>query len=88
VEAHVADGGDGNRDVARLNAFTDGIFVVSMTLSVLDIRLPDLSAENGDRELIHALSELRPKYFGYAVSFLVIAQYWLGYTSGDIEAAL
>jgi uncharacterized membrane protein len=52
-----------------------------MTLLVLDIRLPDLPAENGDRELLHALSELWPKYFGYVVSFLVIAQYWLGYTS-------
>jgi uncharacterized membrane protein len=81
VEAYVANSGDSNRDVARLNAFTDGIFVVSMTLLVLDIRLPDLPAGNGDRELLHALSELWPKYFGYAVSFLVIAQYWLGYTS-------
>jgi uncharacterized membrane protein len=81
VEAHVAGGDGSKRDVARLNAFTDGIFVVSMTLLVLDIRLPDLPAESGDRELIHALSELWPKYFGYAVSFLVIAQYWLGYTS-------
>jgi TMEM175 potassium channel family protein len=80
VEAHVADSAS-NKDVARLNAFTDGIFVVSMTLLVLDIRLPDLPTENGDRELIRALSELWPKYFGYAVSFLVIAQYWLGFTS-------
>jgi uncharacterized membrane protein len=81
VEVHVVGGGGSNKDAERLNAFTDGIFVVSMTLLVLDIRLPDLPAENGNRELIRALSELWPKYFGYVVSFLVIAQYWLGYTS-------
>jgi uncharacterized membrane protein len=81
VEAHVVGDGGSNKDVARLNAFTDGIFVVSMTLLVLDIRLPDLPPQTRDRELIRALSELWPKYFGYAVSFLVIAQYWLGYTS-------
>jgi uncharacterized membrane protein len=80
LETHVPDDSHGNRDVARLNAFTDGIFVVSMTLLVLDIRLPELPVDIGDRALLHALSELWPKYFGYAVSFLVIAQYWLGYT--------
>jgi uncharacterized membrane protein len=77
----VLDGGTGNRDIARLNAFTDGIFVVSMTLLVLDIRLPELPAKIEDRELLRALSQLWPKYFGYVVSFLVIAEYWLGYTS-------
>ena len=77
----MSEGSAGNRDIARLNAFTDGIFVVSMTLLVLDIRLPELPAKIEDRELLHALSELWPKYFGYVVSFLVIAEFWLGYTS-------
>jgi uncharacterized membrane protein len=77
----VSEGSAGNRDIARLNAFTDGIFVVSMTLLVLDIRLPELPGKIEDRELLNALSELWPKYFGYVVSFLVIAEFWLGYTS-------
>jgi uncharacterized membrane protein len=81
LEALVPEDGSITRDIARLNAFTDGIFVVSMTLLVLDIRLPELPEGVGDREMLHALSEMWPKYFGYAVSFLVIAQYWIGYTS-------
>ena len=77
------------RDIGRLNAFTDGIIVVSMTLLVLDIRLPEHLSNHDGAELVHALVELWPKFFGYALSFLVIAQYWLGYTEefGDMEAA-
>jgi uncharacterized membrane protein len=68
------------RDVGRLNAFSDGVMVVSMTLLVLDVRLPDTVASIDGPQLLHALAELWPKYFGYAVSFLVIARYWMGYT--------
>jgi uncharacterized membrane protein len=70
----------GTRDVGRLNAFSDGVMVVSMTLLVLDVRLPDTVASMDGTQLLGALAELWPKYFGYAVSFLVIAQYWMGYT--------
>jgi uncharacterized membrane protein len=70
----------GTRDVGRLNTFSDGVMVVSMTLLVLDVRLPDTVASVDGPQLLRALAELRPKYFGYAVSFLVIAQYWMGYT--------
>jgi uncharacterized membrane protein len=70
----------GTRDVGRLNTFSDGVMVVSMTLLVLDVRLPDTVASVDGPQLLRALAELWPKYFGYAVSFVVIAQYWMGYT--------
>ena len=77
------------RDVSRLNSFVDGVMVVSMTLLVLDVRLPEGLAATDGRALIDALLSLWPKYFAYVVSFLVIAQYWLGYTDKfkNIKAA-
>jgi uncharacterized membrane protein len=63
--------------------------VVSMTLLVLDVRLPDNFAHLDGRELLHVLAGLWPKYLGYLLSFLVIAQYWLGYANkfGNMCAA-
>jgi uncharacterized membrane protein len=74
------------RDVARLNAFTDGVLVVSMTLLVLNIELPDHVGTMGDGELWETLRDLWPRFLAYLISFLVVAQYWVGYT--DRFAAL
>jgi uncharacterized membrane protein len=80
IESVVHDMGKGLRDIGRLNAFTDGVFVVSMTLLVLDVRFPDNVAGLDGRQLLAALVQLWPKYFSYALSFVVIARYWMGYT--------
>jgi len=77
------------RDVSRLNAFTDGVVVVSMTLLILNIELPESIAGLGGARLLHALAGLWPRYLAYILSFLVIGQYWLGYTRqfGSMRAA-
>jgi uncharacterized membrane protein len=77
------------RDIGRLNAFTDGIIVVSMTLLVIDVRLPEHLANHDGVALLHALAELWPKFFGYMLSFVVIASYWVGYTDrfGEMKVA-
>lgn len=77
------------RDIGRLNAFTDGVIVVSMTLLVIDVRLPEHLANHDGVALLHALGELWPKFFGYVLSFIVIASYWVGYTDrfGEMKFA-
>jgi uncharacterized membrane protein len=77
------------RDIARLNAFTDGVLVVSMTLLILNVELPDNIEKLDGWPLIEALHALWPKYLGYLLSFIVIAQYWMGYTQqfGRMQAA-
>ncbi|MEA2841332.1 MAG: potassium channel family protein [Methylobacteriaceae bacterium] len=61
---------------ARLDALTDGIFAVAMTLLVLELRVPDqpLSDNAG---LWLALKDLWPKFFPYLLSFLVLGNSWL-----------
>jgi uncharacterized membrane protein len=68
------------RDVGRFNAFTDGVMVVSMTLLILNVQLPDGVKNLDGAALVHALGDVWPNYVGYLLSFLVVAQYWMGYT--------
>lgn len=62
---------------ARLDALTDGLFAVAMTLLVLDIRLPEEFRPHDQAELIRALIDLWPKFFPYVISFLVLGMRWL-----------
>jgi uncharacterized membrane protein len=59
----------------RLEAFSDGVFAIAITLLVIDIRPPHA---RGD-ELAHALRLQWPSYIAYATSFLVIGVMWLNH---------
>jgi uncharacterized membrane protein len=61
----------------RLEAFSDGVFAVAITLLVLDIRPPsEIETQSG---LWHALGDLWPHYAAYAVSFLIIGIVWVNH---------
>ena len=57
----------------RLEAFSDGIFAVAITLLVLDVRIP---AGVDYKDINDALLLLLPKILSYLLSFLVIGVYW------------
>jgi uncharacterized membrane protein len=62
---------------ARLDALTDGIFAVAMTLLVIDLRFPENVHPTGSRELIAALGQLLAGPFvAYLISFFVIGLRW------------
>lgn len=61
----------------RMEAFSDAIFSVSMTLLVLDVRLPDDFQPRDAGDLVAAIVGLFPKFFPYALSFLVLGIRWL-----------
>jgi uncharacterized membrane protein len=61
---------------SRVDALTDGLFGVAMTILVLDLRLPD-SFNTDQSGLTHALEGLWPKFFPYALSFYVLGSTWL-----------
>lgn len=62
---------------ARLDALSDGLFAVAMTLLVLDIRLPDDFHPANGGELLNGLVGLWPKLFPYLLSFGVLGLRWL-----------
>jgi uncharacterized membrane protein len=59
------------RDPGRIVAFSDGVFAISVTLLVLEIRPPQ-----DTRRLLHGLIALWPSYLGYVITFLLIGQIW------------
>lgn len=62
----------------RLEALSDGIFSIVMTLLVIEIVVPELHSAN-DQELFTALSHLGPLFIGYFVSFTVLAMFWIAH---------
>jgi uncharacterized membrane protein len=62
-------------ETTRLEAFSDGVLAVAITLLVLDLRDPG-AVPHG---LTRALLELWPSYVSYAVSFLTIGVIWVNH---------
>jgi uncharacterized membrane protein len=63
---------------ARLEAFSDGVFAIAITLLVLDLNVPAREGLNGE-SLRQALAHQWPSYFAYLVSFLVIGIIWINH---------
>jgi len=63
-------------DTSRLEAFSDGVFAIAITLLVLEIGVPHVAA---GQSLGEALRHLWPSYFGFAVSFLTIGVMWINH---------
>jgi len=60
----------------RLEAFSDGVFAIAITLLVIEIH-PPTPAEG--ESLARALWEQWPHYLGYFLSFLVLGVMWLNH---------
>jgi uncharacterized membrane protein len=60
----------------RLEALSDGVFAIAITLLVLDIAVPA-----SDGHLLSAVGRLWPSYLAYGVSFSTIGAAWLGHNA-------
>ena len=58
----------------RLGGFVDGVYAIAATLLVIELR-PPADVEPGG--LGHALAELGPEYWAYAIGFLQMIAGWL-----------
>jgi uncharacterized membrane protein len=64
------------RGTERIEAFSDGVFAIAITLLILEIKIPHPSAQPGPFQLVVALLELWPSYFAYVLSFVMVGIYW------------
>ena len=58
----------------RLEAFSDGVFAIAITLLILEIKVPPPGTGLGAE-----LLQLWPSYLAYVVSFLVIGAIWINH---------
>jgi len=67
---------DRRRGPERLEAFSDGVLAIAITLLVLEIRVPPAEDLADPNKLIEALGALWPSYLGYLISFVTIGIIW------------
>ncbi|MGH8950191.1 MAG: TMEM175 family protein [Acidimicrobiia bacterium] len=60
----------------RLEAFSDGVFAIAITLLVLDLSVPPGSGD----DLLGTFFDQWPSYLAYLVSFATIGSAWIGHT--------
>jgi TMEM175 potassium channel family protein len=58
---------------SRLEAFSDGVFAIVITLLILDIRFPDVAYTQFGATLVTLL----PRILAYVMSFIIIGVYWV-----------
>jgi uncharacterized membrane protein len=64
----------------RLEAFSDGVFSIAITLLVLELSIPE-SRSATPPPLGSALLHLWPSYIGYVLSFITVGIYWANHHS-------
>src|SRR5579875_2666259 len=62
----------------RVEAFSDGVFAIAITLLVLDLAVPPLE-ESRQEGLWAALGHEWPSYLAYLVSFFVVGIIWINH---------
>jgi uncharacterized membrane protein len=70
-----------DRETARVEAFSDGVFGIAMTLLILEFRVPQLGHGDPDarRQLTHALLGLWPAAIAFLLSFGTILIMWINH---------
>ena len=63
----------------RLEALSDGVFAIVVTLLVLEIKVPHIAAHDSLSELAGVLWELAPKFVSWVISFVTVCVIWLNH---------
>lgn len=71
----------GAADNVRLNAISDGVFAIVITLMVFQIKIPEVAPGQAATELPQALLKLLPDFTILFLSFVVLGIYWIGHNN-------
>ena len=70
----------GELRLGRLEAFSDGVFAIVVTLLVLELHVPSLGAQaDSPAELGRELVALLPKFLSWLISFVIVCKFWLNH---------
>ncbi|HXZ24745.1 MAG TPA: TMEM175 family protein, partial [Nitrospiria bacterium] len=69
----------GELRLTRIEALSDGVFAIILTLLVLELKVPLLQEPRSAAELAHRLLELSPKFLSWLISFIILCKFWLNH---------
>jgi uncharacterized membrane protein len=68
----------GEKETGRLEAFSDGVFAIAITLLVLELKVPSIPPAGATSAALgKALLQLWPSYFALVTSFFTILIMWM-----------
>ncbi len=66
----------------RIEALSDGVFAIVMTILVLELKVPHIRGEETSNQLLwQKLIDLWPVFRSYLISFLIVGMYWLAHSA-------
>ena len=63
----------------RIEALSDGVYAIAMTLLVLELKIPEALHSDPSLQLAQALGQLIPKLVSWALSFFILAIFWVAH---------
>jgi uncharacterized membrane protein len=69
----------GQLHLTRIEAFSDGVFAIVVTLLVLDLKVLELHDHRSVSELYGKLLDQAPKFFSWLISFIIVCKFWLNH---------
>jgi len=67
------------KETSRVEAFSDGVFAIALTLLILGIKIPDLKGNVSNETLYHSLLNLWPSFLAFLLSFTTILIMWINH---------
>jgi uncharacterized membrane protein len=67
------------KETGRVEAFSDGVFAIAITLLILEIKVPKLPHDSSPAALAGALFALWPSYLAFLLSFFAILIMWINH---------
>ena len=67
------------KETARIEAFSDAVFAIAVTLLVLELHVPEFNEGKNPTALLHALCAQWPGYVAFIISFFTIFIMWVNH---------
>lgn len=67
------------KETGRVEAFSDGVFAIAITLLILEIKVPHYPGGATNAQVFRALVQLWPSYVAFLLSFFAILIMWINH---------
>ncbi|MEI7524695.1 MAG: TMEM175 family protein [Mariniphaga sp.] len=67
------------KETTRVEAFSDGVFAIAITLLILEIKVPKMETAMTNSQLFSSLMNLWPSYFAFLLSFSAVLIMWINH---------